>query len=353
MHMETPGSADKTIRLSTSGLSDAEAFDYRHSMSGSTYRLHIPGRTDRRSSFQTKMRAVGGRVLSDFRSTPILRSRDGASVRKDARRYVKIRQYVSGEGCTVLAGGRSFRLGAGDIHVMDQSCEFTEVCHGGRQYNLLLPQDEIGFDPAIHEPCVTFPRVAPAGRLLGEAFGAIFPRLGTASSDKAGQRTGDLVALLRVVLEGGAGSEGESAVSAARIRAARRLVAENLADPDLDPSRVVRLLGVSRATLYRDFAEEGGLERYIYRTRLERGFERLARSRPERGLVERVAEAVGFGSIHHFSNAFHDHFGMRPSEVCGILTDEAATFPVVDEQELSSTARDGRRFFDIARGIGS
>lgn len=351
--MDGQGLSDKTIRLSTSGLSDTEAFDYRNSMSGSTYRLHIGSRTDRRSSFRTTMRAVGGHVLSDFRSTPIVRSRDVASVRKDARRYVKIRQYVSGEGGTVVAGGRSFRLGAGDIHVLDQSCEFTEICHGGHQYNLLLPQDEIGFDPGFHAPCVTFARRTPAGRMLDAAFGTIFPCIETASSSEAARATSDLVAILRFVLDGAESSEGESTVVSARARAARRLVADNLANPDLDPSWVVRLLGVSRATLYRDFTGEGGLERYIYRSRLEQGFDSLVRSRPERGLVDRVAVATGFGSIHHFSNAFREHFGLRPSEVCGLLWEESATEPGTDDAQVAATVREGRSFFDIARGIAS
>lgn len=351
--MDGPGLPQRTIRLSTSGLSDQEGFDYWHSIAGDTYRFHGVRRGERRFQFASTMRTVGDVVLSDFVATPSTKSRNASAIRRDGQPYLKVRQYVSGDGGTVVHAGRSFRLRRGDIHLIDQSREITELSRGDHQYNMFVAHEEIGFAKSRHDACETLMRSTPGGRLLDTAFRDLLPRIASADQDEVARKTRHLVALLRIVLEGGADSGAESAVAAARVRAARRLVADNLSDPTLDPSHVVRLLGVSRATLYRDFAEEGGLERYIYRTRLERGFERLARSRPERGLVERVAEAVGFGSIHHFSNAFRDHFGLRPSDVCGILAGEVATLPGTDDAQPSDTGPDGRLFFDIARGLAS
>lgn len=343
--------SERITYLSSAGLSDAEAFDYRHSMAADTYRLRIGRRRETRSDFETIMRIVDGYVLSDYRSTPVVRSRDLVSLRKDGRSYVKIRQYVSGEGCTLASDQGSFKLLRGDIHVIDQSREFTEVCMGGHQYNLFLPHDEIGFDPAKHGPSLSFTRGTPTGKLLEAAFAHVFPSFSSANYQHIAKATYDLITLLRTVLEGGAESGLESTVAAARILAVHRLVAENLGDPELKPSTIVKMVGFSRATVYRDFSHEGGLERFIFKTRLERAFDLLSKSHPRRGVVDRVANEVGFGSIHHFSNAFHDYFQLRPSDICGLFCEDILSEGDIDLERLSDRVEEGKRFFEVVRGI--
>lgn len=73
--------------------------------------------------------------------------------------------------------------------------------------------------------------------------------------------------------------------------------------------------GASRATIYRDFAADGGVERFIVRRRLDRAFRELASCPPDRGRVRRVAERWGFACPYHFSRAFRRQFDLWPSEV--------------------------------------
>ena len=340
------------IRLTSAGLGAGDAFDYRREMSAGTYRLRQGGPRGARSEFDTTMRNIGDVVLSDYRSTPVLRSRNARLLRADARPYLKLRLYLSGIGGMLVSGDQVHVLAPGDLHLIDQSREFTEVGHGGRMLNLLLPHDAIGSSPARHGVGLRAAAGGGAGRMLTGALVALAARMEDTDEDGLARDVADLLALLRALIEGGADSLTDRAVVSARRKAAQRYIARALGETDLAPADIARALGVSRSTLYRDFAPEGGLERYIVRTRLDRGFDLLARAQPRRGRVDRVAEQVGFGSIHHFSNAFKARFGLRPSEVLGLMVAEDAT-PAPPQAFPPDRIEAGRRMFDIPRGTAA
>jgi AraC-like DNA-binding protein len=111
-------------------------------------------------------------------------------------------------------------------------------------------------------------------------------------------------------------SAGDSReLDAARHLAMRRYVEEHLGDPQLGVASLCAAFGASRATIYRDFAEDGGVAHFVIRRRLERAFRDLASGPPDRGRVRQVAERWGFACPYHFSRAFRRQFDLWPSEV--------------------------------------
>jgi AraC-like DNA-binding protein len=91
----------------------------------------------------------------------------------------------------------------------------------------------------------------------------------------------------------------------------RRYIDENLRLPDLSPDTICRDVGVSRSTLYREFAPLGGVARYIRTRRLEAAHSRLAHpAGPE--TIASVGYGLGFASDSHFSKAFRRRFGFAP-----------------------------------------
>lgn len=102
----------------------------------------------------------------------------------------------------------------------------------------------------------------------------------------------------------------------AGIRAsATLLIDRHLTDPQLGIGRLTSAIGVSRATLFRAFAEIGGISSYIRRQRLHRArtvlLERVGRS-PS---VAEIAHAHGFTSEAHFSRLFKSAYGDPPGSV--------------------------------------
>lgn len=90
------------------------------------------------------------------------------------------------------------------------------------------------------------------------------------------------------------------------------LIDQKLHEPDLKIDHLVRLLGASRATLFRAFASSGGISLYIRQRRLDRAREALSLRAGRSPSVAEIARAYGFSSESHFSRSFQDRFGHRP-----------------------------------------
>lgn len=82
----------------------------------------------------------------------------------------------------------------------------------------------------------------------------------------------------------------------------------------LTVERLCRDFHISRATLYRMFAAEGGVQHYIMDRRLDRCFTELCGSPATRGRVGEVANRWGFTDAAHFNKRFKRRFGFAPSD---------------------------------------
>ena len=93
------------------------------------------------------------------------------------------------------------------------------------------------------------------------------------------------------------------------------IIQEHLSSPRLTPGRIADLAGISRSTLYRMFADEGGVARYLLLRRLESI--RLDLETP--GLAEvpiaGLAERRGLHNLASFHRAFRRHFARTPGEI--------------------------------------
>lgn len=100
----------------------------------------------------------------------------------------------------------------------------------------------------------------------------------------------------------------------ARKTAMKSFVDRNFDKPGFDISQLLSAFGASRATIFRDFADDGGLQRYVISRRLDGAFDDLAKSTPSRGRVQQVAVARGFEDAGHFCRLFKLQYGITPSD---------------------------------------
>ncbi len=86
----------------------------------------------------------------------------------------------------------------------------------------------------------------------------------------------------------------------------------HLANAQLGPDEIADAANLSRASLYRLLAAEGGIRAVLLRRRLDEALRLLlADNKDEHSLME-VAERCGFGGTSQFSRAFRARFGLPP-----------------------------------------
>lgn len=109
----------------------------------------------------------------------------------------------------------------------------------------------------------------------------------------------------------------------------------NLALPDLSPDWLARRLDVSRASLYRLFADRGGIMRNVQERRLLAVRAALGDPLDTRRLA-RLSSDLGFKSEAHFSRSFRARFGITASAYRKAQLDASAaiqlTSPAVVQQ---------------------
>ncbi len=96
--------------------------------------------------------------------------------------------------------------------------------------------------------------------------------------------------------------------------AIRRFIQSELTSLTLGTEAITQRFGLSRATLYRLFEEEGGVINYIRDRRLMLAMRLLTEAGGARRRVAQVAYAAGFADEKTFSRAFKRRFGLLPRE---------------------------------------
>lgn len=257
------------------------------------------------------------------------------AIRRSRVPFIKIRLYRTGSAW-VHDGARAHDLRAGDVHVIDQSRPWSARYQAHDQYSILVPHERAGYDPS-QEPVVrTFRAESPEGRLLTLSIRAFYAALETGEDDTTG-----LLSLVETALHDDMRRARNPSFKAKR-DAAIRLLARNAGGGlQLQASSLAQDFGVSRATVYRIFREDGGLQRFRKTALLDRAFNRLAGRDLQRGEISRIASALGFYSTAHFSDAFLDRFGVRPSEAGRLSARPEARrlAPINDPRDLEATMR--------------
>lgn len=96
----------------------------------------------------------------------------------------------------------------------------------------------------------------------------------------------------------------------------RSFALENLANPELDISRIADAVGLSQRYVHRLFADEPmQLMQWVWSERLERCLKTLASRECADHSVSAVAYAWGFNDASHFSRSFRKRYGVSPRDI--------------------------------------
>jgi AraC-like DNA-binding protein len=103
---------------------------------------------------------------------------------------------------------------------------------------------------------------------------------------------------------------------AARLRAIKADIAQNLTSGDLSPAALALRQGVTPRYIHKLFESEGTtLSQFVLGQRLARVHRMLADPRYAHRTIGALAYDVGFADLSNFNRQFRRHFGMTPSEL--------------------------------------
>lgn len=222
----------------------------------------------------------------------------------------------SGGGTLVRQPGREIVTSPGDLLIAHASVPH-DVQSLGRMTNDFWMVPKRLIDPHLPRgtgtmQCMPHSELGTVGLVAGflDSLAKVWDGLHCGALEPAAE---SLCRLLGVAL-GAAVEDHSGAVDAARLAAAKRFIAEHLAETSLSPATAARALGISVRSLHALFEQTGtSFARYVQRKRLDE-CRRALLSCPKRSVTD-IAFAWGFGSMANFYRAFDAAFGMSPGDL--------------------------------------
>lgn len=230
-----------------------------------------------------------------------------------------------------LAGGGAMadhRVQQSDLLVIDMAQPHLMLNHAFEHVTAVIPRSANPALSRVLERLHGRPLSSrdPQVRLLGQHLAAIWEAVPAIAEDRGRAVAEGLLGLMTLTLsEHAPPPESQSKAVAAALKTQIALHLEQNLAREVSTEEILRLFKISRATLYRMFAPEGGLQRHVAARRLERAFQMLTDDRFATRRIGEIAWICGFQGDAQFSRAFRYRFGHSPREArAAVAADRAA-----------------------------
>jgi len=282
------------------------------------YSLSLPNPSDEaRFSLSTGFYVTTKGILMHCQGTAFIMTRGPAQIARGADQLLILLQ-IEGSVETDYAGRRA-RREAGDVEIIDYARPFHSVANDYVNLIVHLTRESVPVALLALEPHgLIFPCGSGAARLIGAAMQKFYAQADDLAVSEAEAAIEGIVALTtafaRLKLAGDEAHHLES-----RRKAALEYIDAHLAKVELGPDEIAGATNVSRASLYRLLAAEGGIRAVLLKRRLDESLRlMLTDAKAERSLKE-IANCCGFGGASQFSRAFRARFGAPPQQFCALL----------------------------------
>lgn len=227
------------------------------------------------------------------------------------------------------ADGRPFRLEPGDLALFDyarplvsRTTDFTNLVLTAARGS--VPAALLG--PDLHGHVI--PGGGGPGRLLGTALTGLFEAAGHLRLGEAEAAFAGVLGLAAGLVEAARLADADTAGASeqARHAAVMAYIDAHHGSPDLDADAVAAHLGLSRATLYRLFKAEGGIQAALLRRRLDHVAGALIADPRARQDLAGLAGRHGFGGLTQLGRSFKARYGMPPSQYAAFAARQDAAW---------------------------
>jgi AraC-like DNA-binding protein len=281
----------------------------------------------RDAGFQTSVSGYlyGDVVLGSIRTGAQRYDRSNAKIGRDGHDQYVLQFYLGGN-CRVRDGGPESCTQPGDMFIVDAAQTLATETTRSEFLNLAVPRRLLA--PLLNAPDQHSMRVLrganPMVALLRDHMSALYrnaPRMTIANAQAVLPATLQLAAS---VINASVRPENTPAVQQCVFVSICRHLEERLNDPHLSAEQVAFAYGISRATLYRLFAKEGGFATYVRERRLRRCRELLADPARRHLSIADIAAGHGFSNAANFARAFRRSLGLSPRAVRMLALDGGA-----------------------------
>ena len=297
------------LSVTTSGLPAKERFGFWRDLNQPGFEMSPIGERSPALDASVDIWQAGELSFADMRYLPGERHKHMISMERTDAEILVVRYFRKG-GQRGLLQGEPIRLGTDEVHIYPFSNEFQFVSGDLEQVSAYVPYDAIDFDPSKTTAHRVFSAEDPVGRIVKSALHSTIGSLKACDMPASQEAASAFADVVRTSIhEEKRRSETRAMFERARSHAFRSFIRENICNPGLDCKMVCEAFAASRATIYREFAEDGGIARYIFSQRLHRAMLRLAATPIAKGDIGRVALESGFTEASHFSKAFRKTYG--------------------------------------------
>jgi AraC-like DNA-binding protein len=221
--------------------------------------------------------------------------------------------------CESECNGRRVRIEAGDVAIFDYARPFHSAVTDYENLMVILAREAVPAALLAIEPHgLIFPRASGAARLVGAAMQEFYTQADDLTVSEAEAAVEGIVALTTACARAKLADDEADHVKSRR-KAALDYVDAHLADEHLGPDEIAAAANVSRASLYRLLAAEGGIRAVLLKRRLDQALRlMLADNKDDRSLAD-IAKCCGFGGTSQFSRAFRARFGVPPRQYLALV----------------------------------
>lgn len=214
-----------------------------------------------------------------------------------------------------VAGDRTFDQPAGTLFWTDVAQGSKHVSTASRSVMLSIPRPvavDMGLNVrALHGATLSSPLATMLGSHLHHIVQAA-PELESAQVQRLARSVTDLVILAASMVGEGPGLDPASH-RAVTLRQIRDDIDGRLDSATLTSGDLCRRFGISRTSLYRMFADYGGVQAFVRERRLLAAREAL-RNPGNYETIGAIAARLGFSDQAHLGRLFRARFGMTPGD---------------------------------------
>jgi AraC-like DNA-binding protein len=282
------------------------------------YTVSLPDPSDEaRFTLSTRTYPTPRAVLMRTEGTAFIMTREPGRIARGADQLLI---YLQREGsCDTDCAGRRGRIEPGDVAIFDYARPFHSVTTDYRNLMVVLARESLPAALLALEPHgLVFPRGSGAARLIGAVIQGFYARAEGLTVSEAEAAIEGIVTLTTACARARLADDEAGHVKSRR-KAALDYIDAHLGNAHLGPDEIADEVHVSRASLYRLLAAEGGIRAVLLTRRLDEALRlMLADNNDERSLAE-IAEGCGFGGASQFSRAFRMRFGTPPRQYLALV----------------------------------
>ena len=253
-------------------------------------------------------------VLIEAASNPFVLSRTQNEM-QNAGHLIEVTRFLEGSEQGTMGDSIIDRV-PGPIYILDLAQRNRTVLSKFKVEQIYVPKAALGVTLENPKVEIVVDAKTPSGLLLHACMDSLFESLKRNSSALSMALLDRYISLLKVNL--GVPPQREDVRGQLRQSLFSQICAyveENLANPTLSASAILRSFGVSRASLYRMFDPYGGVRTYIMQRRVARAVLDLEQNSLLSGRMRHASERWGFSSQPNFNRKIRSRFGTNPGNL--------------------------------------